>query len=56
MEEVHLHKLRRLLKCYEISPKFSDYGHFLLRTYSVEIPIGLEFEIHASGPHKKWRE
>ena len=56
IEEVHMHKLRRLLKCYEISPKFSKNEHLLLRTDSAEILIGLEFVIHASGPYKKWGE
>ena len=56
IEEVHMHKLRRLLKSYEISPKLSNNGHLLLRTDSAEILIGLEFVIHASGPYKKWGE
>ena len=44
-EEVRMDELHRLLKCCEISPEFSDAGHFLLRTYSVEVLIGLEFPI-----------
>ena len=54
IEEVHMDELCSLLKCCEISPKFSNAGHFLLWTYSVEIPIGLEFEIYATGPYQKW--
>ena len=45
IEKVYMDELHRLLKCCEISPKFSHGGHFILRTYSVEVLKGLEFSI-----------
>ena len=45
IEEVHMDELHCLLKCCEISPKFPNFGHFLKRTYSVEVPVGLKFPI-----------
>ena len=54
IKEVDTGELCRLLKCCEISPEFFNAGHFLLRTHSVKIPIGLKCPIYAKDPYKKW--